>query len=166
MNQSLKALGATALLATVFAVGATASATAADAVKGQKIFKRCTACHSVGPEAKNKLGPPLNGLVGRPAGLSVGFKYGSGIVEARGDIGDTDADGNGYVDTPEGHTGLVWTEENLMGYLLNPKAFLIEYTKNDGAKVRMAARVKKEEQRADIIAYLKTIGLDGNPIAE
>jgi len=76
-----------------------------------------------------------------------------------------DADGDGYLDVPEGSTGLVWTEENLLAYLLNPKKYLIEVTGNKKAKARMALRLKKEDQRANVIAYLKTFGLDGNPAA-
>ena len=164
MTISIKTIGLSALISAGLAAGMTSGAVAADAVAGEKIFKRCKACHVVGPEAKNKNGPQLNGIVGRHAGVAVGFKYGSGIVEARGEVGE-DADGDGYLDVPEGSTGLVWTEETLLGYLLNPKKYLIEVTGNKKAKARMALRLKKEDQRANVIAYLKTIGLDGNPAA-
>ena len=164
MTISIKAIGLGALLSAGLAVGMTSGVAAADAVAGEKIFKRCKACHVVGPDAKNKVGPQLNGVVGRTAGIAVGFKYGTGIVEARGDIGE-DTDGDGYLDVPEGSTGLVWTEEALLEYLINPKAYLIKVTGNKKAKVRMALRLKKEDQRANVIAYLKTFGLDGNPAA-
>ncbi|MEP1444078.1 MAG: c-type cytochrome [Hyphomicrobiales bacterium] len=162
MTFSLKSIGLGAVVATGFALGMTSGAAAADAVAGEKIFKRCKACHVVGPDAKNKNGPQLNGIVGRMAGISDGFKYGSGIIEARGEVGE-DADGDGYLDVPEGSTGLVWTEEALLEYLLNPKKYLIKVTGNDKAKARMALRLKKEDQRANVIAYLKTFGLDGSP---
>lgn len=164
MTISIKALGISTLLAAGFALTATSGASAADAVAGEKVFKRCKACHVVGPEAKNKNGPQLNGVVGRAAGIVDGFKYGTGIIEARGEVGE-DADGDGYLDVPEGFSGLVWNEETLMGYLANPKAYLIEVTGNKKAKARMVLRLNKEEQRADVIAYLKTIGLDGNAAA-
>lgn len=164
MTLSIKTIGLGALFGAGIAVGMTSGAAAADAVAGEKIFKRCKACHVVGPEAKNKNGPQLNGIVGRTAGVSVGFKYGTGIVEARGDVGE-DADGDGFLDVPEGSTGLVWTEEALLEYLINPKAYLIKTTGNPKAKARMALRLKKEDQRANVIAYLKTFGLDGNPAA-
>ena len=162
MTFSLKSIGLGAVVATGFALGMTSGAAAADAVAGEKIFKRCKACHVVGPDAKNKNGPQLNGIVGRMAGIADGFKYGSGIIEARGEVGE-DADGDGYLDVPEGSTGLVWTEEALLEYLLNPKKYLIKVTGNDKAKARMALRLKKEDQRANVIAYLKTFGLDGSP---
>ncbi|MEP3232181.1 MAG: c-type cytochrome [Hyphomicrobiales bacterium] len=164
MTISIKTIGLSALFGVGLAVGMTGGAVAADAVAGEKIFKRCKACHVVGPDAKNKNGPQLNGIVGRTAGISDGFKYGTGIIEARGEVGD-DADGDGYLDVPEGSSGLVWTEEALLEYLINPKAYLIKVTGNKKAKARMALRLKKEDQRANVIAYLKTFGLDGNPAA-
>ena len=57
----------------VIALPAVASAQDADA--GKKIFKKCFACHAIGPGAKNKVGPHLNGVIGRPAGSAEGFKY-------------------------------------------------------------------------------------------
>lgn len=162
MTHSLKTLGLGAVFVSAFAMGAISGANAADVAAGEKVFKRCTACHQVGPNAANKVGPQLNGIVGRAAGVSVGFNYGTGIVEARGAVGE-DANGDGYLDVPEGFSGLVWTEETLLNYLADPKKFLVEYTKNDGVAARMALRLPKEDQRADVIAYLKTIGLDGNP---
>lgn len=162
MTKTLKTFGLSTLFVSALALAAASGAKAADVAAGEKVFKRCTACHQVGPDAKNKVGPTLNGIVGRAAGVSVGFNYGTGIVEARGAVGE-DANGDGYLDTPEGFSGLVWTEENLLGYLEDPKQFLINYTKNDSVKARMALKLNKEDQRADVIAYLKTIGLDGKP---
>ena len=46
-----------------------------DAEKGEKVFKKCKACHAVGEDAKNKVGPILNGIVGAPAGANADFKY-------------------------------------------------------------------------------------------
>lgn len=165
MNNPLKTLAVSTLLASAMALTATSGASAGDAVAGEKVFKRCKACHTVGPDAKNKIGPTLNGIVGRAAGVSVGYKYGTGLVEARGDIGE-DADGDGYLDAPEGFAGLVWNEETLFGYLEDPKKYIRGHTGNAKAKVKMALKLKKEDQRKDVIAYLKTIGLDGNPAAE
>lgn len=160
MFNPLKIFAMSAILTSALAFSATSDAFAGDAVKGEKVFKRCKACHAVGPEAKNKLGPQLNGTVGRAAGVVVGYKYGTGIIEGRGEVGD-DADGDGYLDAPEGFAGLTWSEENLFEYLENPKKFLVKFTGNNKAKARMTANLKKEDQRKDVIAYLKTIGLDG-----
>lgn len=60
------------LAAALIALGAAITPAAAqDVAKGEKVFKKCTACHAVGEGAKNKTGPELNGLIGRAAG-SVG----------------------------------------------------------------------------------------------
>ncbi|MEJ2116670.1 MAG: cytochrome c family protein [Alphaproteobacteria bacterium] len=103
-----------------------------DAKKGEKVFKKCKICHKVGPKAKPGVGPVLNGIVGRKAATSESFmkKY-SAAMKAKG---------------AEGH---VWTEENIAKYLADPKGYI---PKNKMAFVGL----KKEQDRADVIAYLKT----------
>jgi cytochrome c len=97
--------------------------------EGEEIFKACRACHQVGPDAKNALGPVLNGIVGRKAGSVEGFNYSPANKEA-------------------GEKGWVWTEDNLMKYLENPRAAM--------PNNRMAfAGLKDEQDRRDVIAYLK-----------
>ena len=108
-----------------------------DPVKGEKVFKKCASCHMVGPDAKAKVGPPLNDLFGRTAGSVEGFKYGKSIVAA-------------------GEAGLVWTDEEVFAYLKNPKKYLRKKLDDKKAKSKMAFKLKKDEQRADVIAYLKT----------
>ncbi len=110
---------------------------AGDAVKGEKVFKKCATCHMVGPDAKKKVGPPLNDIIGRKAGSLEGFKYGKSIVAA-------------------GEAGLVWTDEELFAYLKNPRKYLRAKLDDKKAKSKMALKLKKEDQRADVIAYLKT----------
>ncbi|SHL42714.1 c-type cytochrome [Roseibium suaedae] len=106
-----------------------------DAAKGEKVFKKCAACHAVGEGAKNKVGPELNGIVGRTTASVADYKY-SPAMKEKGD---------------EGH---VWTAEELDTYLANPKGMV--------PKTKMAfAGLKKEDERADVIAYLKTFGADG-----
>ncbi len=111
-----------ALAAPAFAEG--------DAEKGEKVFKKCKACHAVGEGAKNKVGPALNGIVGAPAGQAEGFKYSKPLLEA--------AEG-----------GLVWDEANLAAFLAKPKDFM------KGTKMSFPG-LKKEDEQADVIAYLKT----------
>ena len=104
--------------------------TAQDAANAEQIYKRCRACHQVGDSAKNAVGPLLNNIVGRTAGSVEGFNYSNANKEA-------------------GTKGLVWTEENLSNYLTNPAAFM--------PKNKMAfAGLKNEQDRKDVIAYLKT----------
>jgi len=102
----------------------------ANAEEGAEVFKKCRACHEVGPQAKNKVGPLLNGIVGRHAGTIEKFEYSSANREAGG-------------------KGLVWTEEVLFKYLENPLAFM------PGTKMAFAG-LKDEQDRLDVIAYLKT----------
>ena len=110
---------------------------AGDAVKGEKIFKRCSACHKIGPEAKNAVGPNLTGVIGRAAGTFEGYKYGKSTKAA-------------------GEKGLVWTEEEVFNYLASPKKFLRAYLDDKKAKSKMVFKLKKEDQRRDVIAYLAT----------
>ncbi len=112
-----------------------------DAKKGEKVFKKCRACHAVGEDAKHKVGPMLNGIVGRTAGTADGFdKYGKSLKAA-------------------GEAGLVWNEEELFAYLKNPKKYLRKKLDDKKAKSKMSYKLKKEDQRRDIIAYLKTFSV-------
>ena len=109
-----------------------------DPEAGEKVFKKCSACHKVGENAKNAVGPVLNGVVGRAAGTYEGYKYGTGLIAAN-------------------ENGLVWTEENIFGWIGNPRAWIREYLGDDKAKAKMTFMLKKEQDRHDVIAYLKTL---------
>mgnify|MGYP005852993349 CR=1 FL=1 len=120
---------ARALVGLAFLVAAVSPAAAQDAENGEQVFRKCRACHQVGEGAKNTVGPQLNNVVGRPAGSVEGYNYSKANKEA-------------------GAGGLVWTEENLMKYLENPRAFM--------PKNKMAfAGLRDEQDRKDVIAYLK-----------
>lgn len=103
---------------------------AGDTERGKKVFRKCSACHAVGPKAKNKIGPILNGIVGRKAGTVAGYKYSNANKIA-------------------GDKGLVWTEVVLLDYLVDPRKAM------PGTKMVFAG-VKDEQDRNDVIAYLKT----------
>ena len=96
-----------------------------DVAAGEKVFKKCKACHVVDSD-KNRLGPTLKGIVGRASGSIEGFKYSKAMMEA----------------------GLTWDEATLDQYLADPKGFV---PKNKMAFVGL----KKEADRANVIAYLK-----------
>ncbi len=96
--------------------------------KGEKVWKKCRSCHEVGLDAKNRVGPHLNDLIGRPAGSVEGYSYSRAMRAA-------------------GEDGLVWTEETLDTFLRRPRDFV--------KKTKMSfSGLKKDEDRAAVIAYL------------
>ena len=105
-----------------------ATAHAGDPVAGEKVFKKCKACHVVDKE-KNKTGPHLVGLLGRTAGSVDSFKKYSKAMKA---------------------SGIVWNAETLDGYLANPKKYL------KGTKMAFAG-LRKEKDRQNIIAYFESL---------
>jgi len=106
-----------------------APASAADVAKGAKVFKKCKACHVV-DSAKNKVGPSLQGVVGRTPGSVGGFKYSSAM--------------SGF-----GASGIVWDAATLDAFLAKPKALV------KGTKMSFPG-LKKPSDRADVIAYLQS----------
>jgi len=109
---------------------------AGDAAKGEQIFKTCHICHDVGPTAKPKVGPPLNGVVGRHWASWPGYSYSQGLKDGK-------------------TKGNVWTVELLNKWLENPRALV------PGTKMIFPG-LKTAEQRADVIAYLSQFDEKGN----
>ena len=107
------------------AMAATSATQAQDAANGQKVFRRCQACHVV-DKPQNRVGPHLMGIMGREAGAVEGFNYSE----------------------PMKSSGIVWDEASLDQYIENPKDFI------PGNKMAFPG-LKKPEERADVIAYLK-----------
>jgi cytochrome c len=104
-----------------------ASDSAGDATKGKKVFKKCKACHSV-KAGKKKVGPSMFGVVGRKAGTEKGYRFSKAMKAS----------------------GLTWDEATLDKFLKKPRKFL------KGTKMSFGG-LKKEKQRADVIAYMKTL---------
>ncbi len=98
------------------------------AAAGETVFGKCKACHEVGPEATNRVGPQLNGLIGRTAGGVDGFNY-SSAMEAKG------------------QEGLVWSAETIDDFLANPKDFV------PGTRMSFAG-LDSPEDRAAVAAFL------------
>lgn len=113
------------MAAVSFITFSTTAAEAGDAAKGQKVFAKCKACHEVST-GKNKVGPTLKGLFGRPAASVAGFAYSE----------------------PMKASGITWTEETLKPYLADPKAVV------PGGKMAFAG-LKKEDEIEDVIEYLE-----------
>lgn len=127
--QKFLAIAAVAFLSTA------ASAVAQDAANGEKVFNKCKACHAVGEGAANKVGPQLNGIVGRKAASLEGYNYSPAYKKA-------------------GEDGLVMTEENIAKWLASPKAFV------PGNKMSFVG-LPKEEEVKDVIAYLAQFDATG-----
>jgi cytochrome c len=108
------------------------TANAQDAALGEKVFLKCKACHQIGDGAKNAVGPVLNGVVGRKAGIYPDYSY-------------SDANKN---------SGLTWDEATLKEYLKNPRA------KVPGTKMIFPG-LTKDDDIDNVIAYLKQFGADG-----
>jgi cytochrome c len=107
-------------------------ASAQDAEAGKKVFTKCAPCHAIGPGAKNKVGPYLNGILDRPAASVEGFAYSDALKKS----------------------GLKWDDANLHKWLENPKALV------PGTKMLFPG-VKDEVERDDIIAYIESFNADG-----
>jgi cytochrome c len=98
----------------------------ADIASGEKVFAKCKACHKL--DGTDGTGPHLNGVVDRQKAVIDGFAY-SDAIQAVSDQ--------------------AWTPDNLNGFLLNPRGYM------PGTKMAFAG-LAKEEDRADVIAYLAT----------
>ncbi|MBL0407738.1 cytochrome c family protein [Microvirga aerilata] len=107
-------------------------AQAQDAAAGEKVFAQCRACHQMGENAKNAVGPHLNGLFGRTAGSVEGYNY-------------SPANKN---------SGITWDEAVFREYIQNPRA------KIPGTKM-VYAGLKDEQRINDLIAYLKQFDATG-----
>ncbi|CTQ52448.1 Cytochrome c2 [Roseibium album] len=97
---------------------------------GEKVFKKCKACHAVGAGAKNKSGPQLNDLMGRMMGSVDGFKYSKAFKAAM-------------------EEGRVWNDAELAAFLAKPKAYM------KGTRMSFAG-IKKEKDLTAIIEFLRT----------
>ena len=121
-----------AVLAAIALAASAAAASAQDAAAGEQSFRKCLPCHSVGAGAKNKVGPELNGLDGRKAGIAEGFNY-------------TEANKN---------SGIMWNESVFKEYIKDPRA------KIPGTKMVFAG-IKNEQEVNDLWAYLKQFSANG-----
>ena len=96
-----------------------------DVARGEKIFKKCAACHSIIKGGENKIGPALYNVVGRKVGAIDDYKYSKALTQYEKN----------------------WTFEELNGYLIKPAKWI------KGTKMAFAG-LRKEKDRASVIKYL------------
>ena len=110
----------------------TGAALAQSVEEGEKSFRKCAPCHSIGPDAANKVGPLLNGLNGRKSGSVEGFNYS---------------------DANKG-SGITWSEAVFKEYIKDPRA------KVPGTKMVFAG-IKNENEANNLWAYVSSFDKDG-----
>jgi cytochrome c len=120
------------IMAVAITMVSVSGASAQDVAAGATSYKKCAACHDVGPTAKNKVGPVLNGLDGRKSGTVAGYNYS---------------------DANKG-SGITWTEEVFLEYIKDPKA------KIPGTKMVFAG-IKNEGEAKSLWAFLKQYDAEG-----
>jgi cytochrome c len=120
------------LTAAILATAAGA-AIAQDLAAGEQSFRKCLPCHSVGPDARHKIGPVLNGLDGRVSGTIDGYNYSEANKKAH----------------------ITWGEESFKNYIQNPM------TRIPGTKMAFAG-IKNDTEIANLWAYIKQFKADGS----
>jgi len=119
-------------IAIVALASSAGAAVAGDIAAGEKAFKKCIPCHTIGETAKNSIGPIQNGLKGRTSGSVAGYNY-------------SDANKN---------SGIVWNEATFKEYIKDPKA------KIPGTKMVFPG-IKDDKEAEDLWSFLEQFGPDG-----
>jgi len=127
-NYTMKSL----ILASVVLASTIGMAKAQDLAAGEQSFRKCGPCHSVGEDARNKVGPELNGLDGRKSGTVEGYSYSAANKAAN----------------------ITWNEASFKEYIQAPAA------KVPGTKMAFAG-IKNEKEIANLWGYLKQFKADG-----
>lgn len=120
------------ILLALLSLGSVRPVLAQDSAAGEKVFVKCRACHQIGENARNAVGPNLNGLIGRHSGSVEGYSY-------------SDANKS---------SGLTWDEATFRDYIKNPRA------KVPGTKMIFVG-IQNETEIDNLIAYLKEFSADG-----
>jgi cytochrome c len=121
------------VIAAVVLAASTGVTLAQDVEAGESSFKKCLPCHDIGDDARNKVGPLLNGLAGRKSGTVEGFSY-------------SDANKN---------SGLTWDEATFKDYIKDPRA------KIPGTKMIFPG-IKSEKEAENLWAYISQFKADGS----
>ena len=122
-----------AVIAGALLIATAGASSAQDVAAGEQSFKKCLPCHSVGEDARNKVGPVLNGLEGRKSGSIEGFSYSDANKAA----------------------AITWNQESFLDYIKDPRA------KIPGTKIVFSG-IKNEKEATDLWAYLSQFKADGS----
>jgi cytochrome c len=121
------------VIAAAVLVASTGVSLAQDVAAGETSFKKCMPCHDIGEDAKNKVGPELNGLDGRKSGTAPDFNY-------------SDANKN---------SGITWNEQAFKEYIKDPRA------KIQGTKMIFPG-IKNEKEVDNLWAFVSQFKADGS----
>jgi cytochrome c len=108
-------------------------AAAQDVAAGEASFRKCMPCHDIGPDAKVKLGPPLNGIDGRKAGTYDGFNYSPANKDS----------------------GITWNHDAFTKYIKNPMQAM------PGTRMAFVG-IRNDKEIEDLWAYLSQFKADGS----
>lgn len=121
------------LLSVVFALTGPTAWAAGDPAAGEKVFNKCKACHQIGPNARNMVGPEQNGIDGRKSGVQPGYPY-------------SEANKN---------SNITWAHDTFVKYMENPKAMI------PGTKMVFPG-LPNEKDREDLWSYMSQFKDDGS----
>jgi cytochrome c len=120
-------------MAGVLVLASAGAGVAQDIAAGETSFRKCSPCHDIGPDAKIKLGPPLNGVDGRKAGMSEGFQY-------------SEVNKN---------SGIIWSHDEFVKYIKNPMQVM------PGTRMAFVG-IRDDNEIENLWAYLKQFKADGS----
>lgn len=127
-------------IAVLLSSAAAAMAQSGDAVAGEALFQhRCQVCHAIGEGAANKVGPPLNGVVGAPIASLADFSYSVVLQNARA-------------------VGRVWSVDELRRFMRSPRKMF------PGTKMAFAGQ-RDPVDLDNLLAYLESFAPDGTRVA-
>jgi cytochrome c len=121
------------MIAAAAVIASSGGSWAQSADAGETVFKVCMACHKIGPDAQNSVGPELNGLDGRKSGSAAGYNY----------------------STANKDSGITWNEAVFKEYIKDPRG------KIPGTKMFFPG-IKDEKKIADLWAYVSQFKADGS----
>ena len=120
-----------------FLISVSGASAGGDIVNGANIFRQCQDCHAI-EKGSNKEGPSLCRVIGRPAGSMAGYAYSDAMKASAA-------------------KGLIWTTDNVIRYLADPRQFFGNYLGVPDTRNKMIFKLVNEQDREDVVAYLQSV---------